>query len=195
MRSLNRAYEKHSIKMKFSNIMKQMLLCNFKAFTHDFMSLLSLATKVADKYSQKKLNIVSAESCTGGQIGYLLTSIAGSSCWYERGFITYSNEAKQSLLDVPANILENFGAVSEETALAMIRGALANSLADVAVATTGIAGPGGGSAEKPVGTVWIACGRKDHLPKAYKFIFEGDRQAVRDAASKKALEYLLLAVE
>jgi nicotinamide-nucleotide amidase len=100
--------------------------------------------------------LATAESCTGGWIAQAMTSIAGSSGWFDRGFVTYSNAAKQELLDVPQETLEQYGAVSEQTVLAMARGVLVHSHAQVAIATSGIAGPGGGSPDKPVGTVWIA---------------------------------------
>lgn len=118
------------------------------------------ATTLLDAYREAGLRIVTAESCTGGLIAGLLTDIPGSSSVVERGFVTYSNEAKSECLGVPAAIIAARGAVSEETARAMAEGALAASRADVAIAVTGIAGPGGGSAEKPVGLVHLACARR-----------------------------------
>ena len=123
-------------------------------------SLLNDAAAVLDSLRAQHLKLATAESCTGGLIAGVLTEIAGSSDVVDRGFVTYSNEAKCELLDVPAAILAQHGAVSESVACAMAQGALVRSHADVAVAVTGIAGPGGGSAEKPVGLVHIAVARK-----------------------------------
>jgi len=141
--------------------------------------------------------LATAESCTGGLIAASCTEVAGSSAWFERGFVTYSNEAKTELLGVPAELIERHGAVSEEVARAMAAGALAHSRADIAVAVTGIAGPTGGSDAKPVGTVWLAWaerGQSDahgapgtvavHAEKAW---FPGDRRAVRGATVARAL--------
>ena len=122
--------------------------------------LLTRAETLLADARAKNLKIATAESCTGGLISALLTEIAGSSDVFERGFVTYSNQAKQELLDVPEALLIRHGAVSEEVARAMAQGALVHSDADLAVAVTGIAGPGGGSAEKPVGLVHIAAARK-----------------------------------
>ena len=132
-----------------------------------------------------------AESCTGGWVAKLITDIPGSSAWFDRGFVTYSNAAKQDLLDVEQATLEAHGAVSEPTARAMVAGTLAHSRADLAVAITGIAGPGGGSAEKPVGTVWIAWGARDAEPEARCHHFAGDRDAVRAQAAAEALRGLI----
>lgn len=118
------------------------------------------ARGVLDRAKQRGLKIVTAESCTGGLIAASLTAIPGASLVMERGFITYSNEAKSELLGVPAELISRRGAVSEEVALAMVDGALKHSLADIAVAVTGVAGPDGGSAEKPVGLVHIAAARR-----------------------------------
>ncbi len=118
--------------------------------------LLDAATNVLDACKRKKLKVATAESCTGGLVAGALTEINGASHVVERGFVTYSNEAKQDMLGVPADILKRHGAVSRPTAEAMARGALANARADIAVAITGIAGPGGGSADKPVGLVHFA---------------------------------------
>ena len=122
--------------------------------------LLEKARRLLDEARAKKLRIVTAESCTGGLIAGLLTEIPGSSDVVERGFVTYSNEAKEDLLDVPTDIIHAHGAVSQQTARAMAEGALKHSLAQLAVAVTGIAGPGGGTAEKPVGLVYIAALRQ-----------------------------------
>lgn len=131
-----------------------------------------------------------AESCTGGWIAKVLTDRAGSSGWFERGFVTYSDLAKQQMLGVSAETLRVHGAVSRDTALEMVRGALANSTANYAVAVTGIAGPGGGSEEKPVGTVWIAWAGEGFAEAVCEH-FEGDRDAVRLATVQTALAGLV----
>ncbi len=137
------------------------------------------------------VKVATAESCTGGLIAGLLTEIPGSSAVVERGFVVYSNEAKEELLGVPANVLEAHGAVSEATARAMAEGALRASRADVAVSVTGVAGPDGGSAEKPVGLVFFACARRGGATTARAERF-GDigRSAVRLASVRVALELL-----
>ena len=135
-----------------------------------------------------------AESCTGGLIAKTFTDLAGSSDWFERGFVTYSNQAKSEMLAVPASVIEDYGAVSEAVASAMASGALRHSRADFAVAVTGVAGPGGGSEDKPVGTVWIAVASADQLITKRQQ-FEGDRQAVREATLEAAIVALLSLVE
>jgi nicotinamide-nucleotide amidase len=153
--------------------------------------LLSLAKIVLDEAREKKLRIATAESCTGGLIAGLLTEIPGSSDVLERGFVTYSNEAKEELLGVPHELIAGQGAVSEAVARAMAEGAAANSSAQLAVAVTGIAGPGGGTAQKPVGLVHIAASRKDRatLHEEHRF---GDigRTEVRLKTVEVALELL-----
>ena len=131
--------------------------------------------------------LVTAESCTGGWIAKCLTDIAGSSDWFDSGMVVYSYEAKQALLGVRPQTLEQHGAVSRETAIEMVSGALVNSGASVAVAVTGIAGPGGGSADKPVGTVWVAWKRRGGYARAQAFQFDGDREAVRRQTVDRAL--------
>ncbi len=130
--------------------------------------------------------LATAESCTGGMIAAACTDLAGSSTWFERGFVTYSNEAKTELLDVPADLIQAHGAVSEPVARAMVQGAITRSRAQVAVAVTGVAGPTGGSVDKPVGTVWFGfatpAGVVTELHR-----FEGDRAAVRSATVQHAL--------
>lgn len=137
-------------------------------------------------------SLATAESCTGGLIAASCTELAGSSAWFERGFVTYSNEAKTELLGVPPELIAEHGAVSEEVARAMAAGALAHSLADIAVAVTGIAGPTGGSQAKPVGTVWLAWAERGDAGRgpavhAEKMWFPGDRRAVRGATVAHAL--------
>jgi nicotinamide-nucleotide amidase len=147
----------------------------------------ALAADVGNALRQRGEKLVTAESCTGGWVGQCCTAIAGSSDWYERGFITYSNEAKQEALGVAAELLASRGAVCEATARAMASGALAHSRADWALAITGIAGPAGGSASKPVGTVWFAWAGPQGLVEAERCQFLGDRAAVRAAAVDHAL--------
>lgn len=155
-------------------------------------SISALVQQVAEKLLAKKLILSTAESCTGGWIAQSLTDLAGSSAWFDTGFVTYSNEAKQRLLDVPAEIFSfaGPGAVSEETVLAMTQGAIENSRANVAVAVSGVAGPDGGSEEKPVGTVWIAW-QWESKAGAQCFQFAGDRRAVRLATVEAGLAGVL----
>ena len=134
--------------------------------------------------------LATAESCTGGMIAAALTDIAGSSAVVERGFVTYSNAAKTELLGVDAGLIAAKGAVSREVAEAMAKGALAHAHADVAVSVTGVAGPGGGSAEKPVGLVWFGLAAGGKTTTAHE-VFKGDRAAVRQQATEKALGLLL----
>lgn len=125
--------------------------------------------------------LATAESCTGGLIAAALTAIAGSSDVVDRGFVTYSNEAKDEMIGVPMDMIQAHGAVSEAVARAMAQGALARSRASIAVSVTGVAGPGGGSAEKPVGLVWFGLARKDGSVIADRQVFPGDRGAIRAA--------------
>ncbi len=134
--------------------------------------------------------LATAESCTGGLIAAACTDLAGSSTWFERGFVSYSNAAKTELLGVPAALIEAHGAVSQEVARAMAAGALAHAKAQVAVAVTGVAGPGGGSAAKPVGTVWLAWATPSGVSTELAQ-FPGDRAAVRQATVLRALQGLL----
>lgn len=135
--------------------------------------------------------LTAAESCTGGWLAQSVTANAGSSAWFDRGFVTYSNAAKVDMLGVPEATLANHGAVSEPTARAMVQGALAHSHADWAVAITGVAGPTGGSREKPVGTVCFAWAWKDGGCEAQTCHFAGDRAAVREHSVRHALKGLL----
>ena len=157
-------------------------------------TLRRLAGRVGKRLRAAREAIATAESCTGGWLAKTLTDLPGSSDYFERGWITYSNEAKQAELAVDGRLLARFGAVSEEAALAMVRGALAASGADHAVAVTGVAGPAGGSAGKPVGTVWVAWGFRKHgrvRVHATRFRFRGGRNAVRQQAVQAALAGLL----
>jgi nicotinamide-nucleotide amidase len=142
---------------------------------------------------QRGGSIATAESCTGGLIAAACTSVAGSSDWFERGFVTYSNEAKTQMLGVPAASIAQHGAVSEEVARAMAEGALVHSPARFAVAVTGIAGPGGAVPGKPVGTVWLAWAQRDGATQAERLLFAGDRAAVRGQTVSQALMRLLQA--
>ena len=158
------------------------------------MELLSYAPAVeelAGALRAKGWRMATAESCTGGLIAAACTALAGSSDWFERGFVTYSNEAKNEMLGVDAALIQRVGAVSEEVARAMVTGALAHARVDLAVAVTGIAGPGGAVPGKPVGTVWLAWGTAAAV-HAVRLQLGGDRDAVRGAtvaaALKKALE-------
>lgn len=150
-----------------------------------------LAELVAKALTLRGDMLVTAESCTGGGIAHTLTSIPGSSRWFERGFVTYSNAAKQELLGVPDDTLARYGAVSEETAIAMAQGALLNSHGHISVAVTGIAGPGGGSEDKPVGTVCIAWSIRNGETRTTRVVFDGDRDQVREQAILMALQGLL----
>jgi nicotinamide-nucleotide amidase len=146
--------------------------------------------------TRKAWMLATAESCTGGLVAAACTGLPGSSLWFERGFVTYSNAAKTELLGVPAALIGRWGAVSREVALAMASGAIQRSQAQVAVAVTGVAGPGGGTAEKPVGTVWLAW-QVNGVTQAECHRFAGDRAAVREASVQQALQGLyqrLLAV-
>lgn len=151
---------------------------------------MTTAAAIVERYRKAGLRIVTAESCTGGMIAAALTDIAGSSDIFERGFVTYSNDAKQELIAVPRAILDAHGAVSAETAEAMASGALARSHADVALSVTGIAGPGGGSAQKPVGLVYFGLARKDAPTCVVRETFAGDRAAIRRAAVDRAFDLL-----
>lgn len=151
----------------------------------------ALAARVADVMPQRALMLASAESCTGGWIAKTLTDLSGSSAWFEAGVVSYSNQAKMSLLGVRKETLERTGAVSEETVLEMASGALNRLNADVAVAVTGIAGPTGGTPQKPVGTVWIGWQRRGGAARARLFHFPGDREAVRRQTVAAALEGVL----
>jgi len=154
-----------------------------------------LVERLAMALVRRQWTLVTAESCTGGGIAWRLTKLAGSSRWLEGGFVTYSNAMKQRLLGVSAELLEQQGAVSRACVEAMAQGALTNSPAQLSVAVSGIAGPGGGSDEKPVGTVWIAWARADGLGKSTMFTFDGNRQSIRDQAVEKAIAGLLPLLE
>jgi nicotinamide-nucleotide amidase len=149
-----------------------------------------LAERLGSRLKAQRARLVTAESCTGGWVAQLVTSVAGSSDWFERGFVTYSNDSKQELLGVKPSTLEKHGAVSEETAREMARGALERSKGTVALAVTGVAGPGGGSRDKPVGMVCFAWASRDTVTAETKR-FSGDRKSVRRQSVVHALEGLL----
>ena len=143
-----------------------------------------------DNLRERGLVLATAESCTGGMIAAAITDIAGSSAVFDRGFVTYSNQSKTDMLGVSAATIEEFGAVSEETCREMLQGALANSAANIALATTGIAGPSGGSAEKPVGTVYVGIAQRSNI-RVIKFQLSGSREQIRAKAMERALGMLL----
>ena len=149
-----------------------------------------LAEELGRLLQQRNWLLVTAESCTGGGVARAVTEVPGSSGWFDRGFVTYSNRAKVEMLGVGEDTLERHGAVSEAVALEMAAGALCRSAADLSVAVTGIAGPAGGSPGKPVGTVWIAWAGGGP-PVAIRFRFSGDRAAVRGQSVQAALEGLI----
>ena len=151
----------------------------------------ALAEKLGARLKARKQKLVTAESCTGGWAAQAVTAIAGSSDWFERGFVTYSNAAKEEMLGVRHATIEMHGAVSEETAREMALGALKHSRGTISLAITGIAGPGGGSAAKPVGTVCFAWARKGHDAIAETQRFSGDRDAVRRQSVEHALSKVL----
>lgn len=160
----------------------------------------SLAERTGHALVQAGVGLVTAESCTGGWVACEATAIPGSSQWFERGFVTYTNMAKQEMLGVSAGTLDQYGAVSEQTVREMALGALAHSHAQLAVAISGIAGPGGGSEEKPVGTVWLAWATKDNAGenntseekvRVRQCLFDGDREQVRQQAVEAAFQGVL----
>jgi nicotinamide-nucleotide amidase len=149
---------------------------------------------LADALRKAGLELACAESCTGGLISAACTAVAGSSDWFERGFVTYSNEAKTELLGVPPSLIATHGAVSREVALAMAEGALMHSRAQLSVAVTGIAGPGGASPGKPVGTVWLALARIDFTTQVELLELHGDRASIREQTVQHALRRLIARV-
>lgn len=155
--------------------------------------LAALAARVGQWLLETHRRLVTAESCTGGFIAKILTDIPGSSQWFERGYVTYSNLAKEQSIGVAASVIETFGAVSRPTVEQMAAGALHDSGADLAVAITGIAGPDGGSPDKPVGLVWFALAQRAAPPVALQQQFAGDREAIRRAAVATALRMVIAA--
>lgn len=149
-----------------------------------------LVEQLAQQLINKKIMVATAESCTGGGIASAFTDLAGSSAWFDAGFVTYSNQAKMRMLNVQESTLIAHGAVSEPVVREMVMGAVRNSQAQLAVSVSGIAGPGGGSEEKPVGTVWFAWGNEDKQI-AERCVFAGNRQQVREQAVRHAIQGLL----
>lgn len=150
-----------------------------------------LVKELSEKLRARQYKLVTAESCTGGMIAAAITDMAGSSDVFERGYVTYSNQAKVDCLGVMPSILEQHGAVSEETAIAMAKGALRKSQAMISVSVTGIAGPGGGTDTKPVGLVYIGCASNDVSANAKAFNFEGSREKIRNQTVEQALRELI----
>ena len=158
-------------------------------------SLPELSAEVGRVLVSQHFKLATVESCTGGWIGQSLTAAAGSSVWYERGFVTYSNASKSELVGVPRELISRSGAVSEPVVRAMARGALSHSPADLALSVTGIAGPGGGSADKPVGTVWLGWIARTGMERTEQYLFKGDREAVRRQSVVEALSGLIRFLE
>ncbi|WP_137936622.1 nicotinamide-nucleotide amidohydrolase family protein [Chitinivorax sp. B] len=150
-----------------------------------------LAIELGGLLRQRGWWLATAESCTGGWIGEVLTAIPGSSTWFDRGYVTYSNRAKCELLGVPAECIQTFGAVSGETVQAMVEGAMRMAKVDLAVAVSGIAGPDGGTPDKPVGTVWLGWVSNGSPVIVQRYHFTGDREAIRRAAVEAALQGLI----
>lgn len=150
-----------------------------------------LATRVGEALKQRGFMLVTAESCTGGWVAKVVTSVAGSSLWFDRGFVSYSNPAKQDMLDVKSATLAQFGAVSDEVVQEMALGALAHSAAQVGVAISGIAGPEGGTPTKPVGTICLAWCVRGGIPRSRATHFAGDREMIRQQAVMAALQGVL----
>lgn len=150
-----------------------------------------MAKRLGELLAQHDYSLVTAESCTGGGLSEIITRIAGSSGWFDRAYVTYSNAAKVEMIGVSEETLNSFGAVSENTAIEMAEGALNNSHADLSVSITGIAGPGGGSPEKPVGMVCFAWSNRQGETRSTEIIFQGDRQTIRQQACLLAMQGLL----
>jgi nicotinamide-nucleotide amidase len=151
------------------------------------MAIDDAAARLGEVLKNKHAMLATAESCTGGGVAYAITAIPGSSHWFERGFVVYTNESKTEMLGVDASLITKHGAVSEPVARALAEGALTRSYADYSLAITGIAGPGGGTEEKPVGTVWFAWAGKNCETASRKYQFDGDRGQVRQQAIEAAL--------
>jgi nicotinamide-nucleotide amidase len=150
-----------------------------------------LVSSLAERLAARGEMLATAESCTGGWVAKVCTDLVGSSAWFERGFVTYSNQSKQDMLGVSADTLAGYGAVSEQVVLEMATGALAHSRAQWALAISGIAGPSGGTPDKPVGTVWLAWAGPGDWRSSRRCRFEGDRDAVRRQAVYAAIEALV----
>lgn len=153
-------------------------------------ALFELSKQVGQALGLRGATVTTAESCTGGWIAKVITDVPGSSAWFERGFVTYSNQAKEQLIGVTSQTLETYGAVSEQVVREMAAGALLAAQADYAISVSGIAGPDGGSEEKPVGTVWFGFADNQGQTFSIKALFAGDRDAVRRQATEFALQTL-----
>lgn len=153
--------------------------------------LQNLSVRVGQELDKNRYLLVTAESCTGGGLSEAVTRIPGSSAWFDRGFITYSNQSKVTMLNVSEDTLQQYGAISENTAIEMAQGALDNSIADIAVAITGIAGPGGATQDKPVGLVCFAWLDRDINMRSTHIIFKGDRLQIRHQACLMAMQGIL----
>lgn len=151
------------------------------------MDLQTEIEQLVTQLTRRRLIICTAESCTGGLISKLFTDLPGASDWFDCAFITYTNQAKQQMLGVEKSALISSGAVSQPVVCAMAEGAIKNSSANIAISTSGIAGPGGGSPEKPVGMVWIAWSGKHYETQSQCFYFDGDRESIRNQAAKAAI--------
>jgi len=151
------------------------------------MSKKNPVAQLVNQLSKRRLTVCTAESCTGGLIAKQLTDIAGSSSWFECAFITYSNDAKHSMLSIDENLIESSGAVSQPVVNAMAEGALSKSTAKIAISTSGIAGPDGGTSEKPVGMVWIAWAATNYETESQCFYFKGNRESIRNQAAEAAI--------
>jgi len=154
--------------------------------------LQALAAQLGERLLALNMRLAAAESCTGGWLAKIITDLPGSSAWFNGSLVTYSNEAKQQVLGVQKRTLDEFGAVSGETVMEMSAGVLAHMDADLALSISGIAGPGGGSDDKPVGLVWFGWGRRGKPVLAESHCFEGDREAVRRQAVEKSLQLAML---
>lgn len=152
--------------------------------------LQQLSLLIGERLKTQRATVTTAESCTGGWIAKVFTDVSGSSAWFERGFVTYSNEAKQEMIGVPSATLDRFGAVSEQTVREMAKGARFAARADYAIAVSGIAGPDGGTPEKPVGTVWFGFAAPHEKVEAFQKHFSGDREAIRRQSVAWALRKL-----
>ena len=157
--------------------------------------ILDRASEIIQLCQTKRCKVATIESCTGGLISAALTAVSGASDVVDRGFITYSNEAKNQLVGVPVKLIETYGAVSEEVARAMAEGGLQRSIANITVSVTGIAGPGGGTDIKPVGLVHFACAQENELTSSYFEVFSGNRSSVREATVLQAFNMIETAVK
>lgn len=158
------------------------------------LDLTSLSERLGQQCRARGVHVTAAESCTGGEVASAITAVAGSSDYFETGYVTYANGAKTRLLGVPESLLETHGAVSREVVEAMVVGACRDSGAQLGVAISGVAGPGGGSEAKPVGTVWLAWGNAEHQDAECRH-FPGDRRAVREQAVREALIGLIMRLD